>query len=122
MALILLVEDDEHQAYLIRRTLENMSHETVWRRNGHDFMETVIDVMPELILLDLRLPDIDGVELLALVKGNPATQGIPVVIATAVDRHELYARCEAIGFEGYFVKPLVGDELIAVINQFISPN
>ncbi|MCI0712238.1 MAG: response regulator [Chloroflexi bacterium] len=122
MALIFLVEDDEHQAFLMRRTLENLSHDIIWRRNGVDFMETVLDEMPDLILLDLRLPDIDGVELLALVKGDPATAGIPVVITTAVDHHELYVQCEAIGFEGYYVKPLIGDELAAVINRFVNPN
>ena len=122
MALIFLVEDDEQQAFLMRRTLENMSHDIIWRRDGTDFMETLLDQMPDLILLDLRLPDIDGVELLELVKGNPSTAGIPVVITTAVDHHELYVQCEAIGFEGYYVKPLVGDALIAAINQFVSSN
>lgn len=122
MALIFLVEDDEHQAYLTQRTLEISSHSVIWRRNGVDFMEVVKAKMPDLILLDIRLPDIDGVELLALVKNNPATAAIPVVITTAVDHHELYIKCEAIGFDGYYLKPLVGDDLVAVINQFVNPN
>lgn len=122
MALIFLVEDDEHQAYLIRRTLENLTHEVIWRRNGYNFIETVIDAMPDLILLDIRLPDIDGVELLAMLKNNPSTIDIPVVITTAVDRHEVYQQCEAIGFEGYYVKPLVGDDLVRAISPFLNPN
>jgi CheY-like chemotaxis protein len=106
----------------MQRTLELSAHRVIWRPNGLDFMEVVAARMPDLILLDLRLPDIDGVELLALVKNDPITAGIPVVITTAVDRRELHARCEAIGFEGYYIKPLVGDELVAVINRFVNPN
>ena len=122
MALIFLVEDDEHHAFLMRRTLENQSHRVIWRRNGIGFLDTVLKERPDLILLDIRLPDIDGVELLAQVKNNPSTVSIPVVITTAVNLDDLYAECEAVGFEGYYVKPLVGDDLIEAISPFLHSN
>ena len=113
---ILLVEDDASHAEITRRNLDEFSsdvRELVHLADGQvalDHLRTILDggggELPDLILLDLRLPKLDGLEFLALVKADPRLKRIPVVVLTTSDTELDLRRAYDRGANGYLVKPI----------------
>ena len=85
---ILIIEDDEFLRNLMVRRLEKEGFETAEASNGKTGLEKSKTEKPDLILLDLILPGIDGSEVLVEIKKNPATASIPVIIITNLDQKE----------------------------------
>jgi two-component system, response regulator len=115
---ILLVEDDLDDAEMTidamrRNNLANKLVHTVDGEEALDFLfgtgkfiERDISLRPRLILLDLKMPKIDGLEVLERVKSNEATKKIPVVILTSSKEDPDVSRCYELGANGYIVKPV----------------
>ncbi len=85
---ILIVEDSEETRELLQRTLEKEGWQTHTAENGRIGLEQLETLLPDLILLDLMMPEIDGFEFLHLLRQNPLWQGIPVIVVTAKDLNE----------------------------------
>ena len=111
---ILLVEDDPSHAEMTLRTLRkhNISNRIQVARDGVEALEFLFaegpghDGTPRVILLDLKLPQIDGIEVLRRIKGDPRTRKVPVVILTSSNQdHDLQA-CYELGVNSYIVKPV----------------
>jgi signal transduction histidine kinase/CheY-like chemotaxis protein len=82
---VLVIEDDEATRYTLRRLLDNAHYHVFEAHDGRSGLDAARSAHPELIVLDLGLPDVDGVEVLAELESDEATRGIPVVVATARD-------------------------------------
>ncbi|MCX6690758.1 MAG: response regulator [Methanoregula sp.] len=116
--LVLLVEDNEDHAELIKRSLaENrVEKRIIWVDNGEkalhyllhqgEYHDPSTNQRPNLILLDLRLPRIDGLEVLRTIKGNPELQQIPVVILTSSAAETDIAKAYEFHANSYIVKPV----------------
>ncbi len=116
--LVLLVEDNEDHAELIKRSLSQnrMANQIIWVDNGEkalhyllhkdEYHDPSTSQRPNLILLDLRLPRIDGLEVLRTIKGNPELQQIPVVILTSSAAATDIAKAYEFHANSYIVKPL----------------
>ncbi len=111
---ILLVEDDPSHAEMTLRTLRkhNISNRIQVARDGVEAVEFLLadgpgpNGTPRVILLDLKLPQMDGIEVLRRIKGDPRTRKIPVVILTSSSEdHDLKA-CYELGVNSYIVKPV----------------
>jgi two-component system cell cycle response regulator DivK len=103
---ILIVEDNPKNLKLVRDVLNHIGYRTVEADNAEDGLELARDRRPRLILMDIQLPGVDGLEALALLRGDPRTAGIRVVALTAFAMKADRERFLAAGFDGYLEKPL----------------
>ncbi|WP_142849417.1 response regulator [Telmatospirillum sp. J64-1] len=110
---ILLVEDDPRDVELTLNTLvqSRLANEVVVARDGAEaaamlFPETGKGLQPGMILLDIKLPKLGGLDLLARIRETPATQALPVVMLTASGEEADLARSHALGINAYVVKPV----------------
>ena len=83
MKTILMMEDDPYPSRLVQRILERAGYHVLIEANGESGLQTVMATMPDLILLDMGLPDLDGQTVAALLKGSDILSSIPLVVVTA---------------------------------------
>jgi signal transduction histidine kinase len=112
---ILLAEDEVSMRDVMRRTLESVGHVVVDVQDGADVLDMATGLLPDLIILDVRLPNVDGWQILTTLKQNPETASIPVVVAT-VNEDEDHAR--ELGADLYLRKPFSSEELLACVQDF----
>jgi two-component system, cell cycle response regulator DivK len=103
---VLLVEDNEKNLKLARDVLEFAGFVVQVATTGEDALSQARIFAPDLILMDLQLPGIDGHEALSRLRGDPGTSGIPVVALTAFAMREDRERALGEGFDGYLEKPI----------------
>jgi two-component system, cell cycle response regulator DivK len=103
---ILVVEDNDRNLKLVRDVLVHAGFVVVEARSGEQGVTLARKSPPDLVLMDLGLPGIDGAEALRLLRGSPATAEVPVVAVTAYAMPEDRERSRAAGFDGYLTKPL----------------
>lgn len=101
---VLLVEDDGFLASIYAQKLELEGFDVVFATNGEDGLKLADKDHPDLILLDLLMPKMDGFEMLATLKANTATKDIPVLILTNVGQRDDVERCMKLGAAGYVIK------------------
>jgi two-component system cell cycle response regulator DivK len=104
--LILIVEDNERNMKLARDVLQFHGFRTLETVSGEDGVVMARENVPDLILMDISLPGIDGVEATRQLKGEPSTAGIPIVALTASVLQADRARFEEAGFVGLIAKPI----------------
>ena len=111
--LILIVEDDDKSRKLVRDLLAFHGYETVEAVNGLDGVRLARERLPALVLMDIQLPDISGIEARARIRADSATRHIPVIAVTASVMPEDRQRVVDAGFDGYHRKPISMKELLA---------
>ena len=110
----LVVEDSLSAAEHIQRYLAALKTETIHKTNGLDALQAAEEYQPDIILLDILLPDINGWEVLTRLKTNPKTQHIPVVIISVVDER---MQGMQLGAADYLVKPFTREQLLAALTS-----
>ena len=116
---ILLVEDNEMNRDMLSRRLERKGYEVVIAVNGQEGVELVSSARPDLILMDLSLPIIDGWEATRRIKADPATAGIPVIALTAHAMAEDRAKAMAAGCDDFDIKPVDLPRLLEKIDTLL---
>ena len=117
---ILVVEDNEAVRDLLARTLERMGYVSVLASHGKEGLEKAIAEKPNLIIMDMMMPVMDGWETARAVRANPDTKNIPILATTALSRrHELKACLDA-GCNGYIVKPFSVPNLQRKIKKLLA--
>ena len=114
---ILVVEDNEKNMKLFRDVLEASGYRTMEATTGGQAVELAIEHGPALVLMDIQLPDIDGVEALGRLRANARTASIPVLALTAQAMEGDRKRFLAAGFDGYVSKPVNIVELVGAVQQ-----
>ncbi len=111
---LLIVEDDKAISNLIATTLETQGYHYIQAKNGNQALLEIVSHKPEVILLDLGLPDMDGVEIIKKVR---SFSGVPIIVISA--RHEDRDKIEALdaGADDYLTKPFSVEELLARIRS-----
>ncbi len=117
---ILAVDDDEDNLVLLSEVLRSLSCAFITATHGQAALQLAQDCQPELILLDVMLPDLSGIEVVQRFRQNPQTTNIPVVAVTALARVEDRDRLILAGFNDYISKPYMLDDLEAVIHRYLS--
>lgn len=116
---VLIVEDEESVRELERFILEAEGYEVVEARDGLEGLTKAEFKRPDLILLDLMMPDVSGGRMFDEMKQHPVTQGIPIVVVTGKpDAHEIFD--DTIGRENVIMKPFETDGLLAVVRHHIG--
>jgi two-component system cell cycle response regulator DivK len=120
MSSILLVEDNEKNMKLLRDVLTAKGYRVVEATSGEDAVARALADEPQLVLMDVQLPGIDGVEALRRVRADARTARIPVVALTAQAMDGDRERFLAAGFDGYLSKPVDIVELLATVAAHLS--
>ena len=117
---ILCVEDDTVSLKLVRDVLQANGYETEEVTSGEEALARAAELKPDLIVMDIRLPGIDGLEATRRLKREPSTAEIPVIAVTAHAMPEDEARILAAGCQAYLSKPLRFAEFVSVVKDLLS--
>ena len=101
----LIVDDNEENRDLLSRQLERLGHETALAGDGKSALSYLRQAPVDLVLLDVMMPGLNGLEVLAQLKADPSLQSIPVIMVSAVDDLEAVVRCLELGADDYIFKP-----------------
>lgn len=119
MATILIIEDNRANMKLATLLLANVGHTVLCAVDAESGLMLARSRSPDLILMDIQLPGMDGLTATALLKQDPATAGIPVIALTAMAMKEDQKRSQVAGCDGYIAKPLRYKELYAAIDTLL---
>ena len=119
---ILYIEDNPENRLLVRRILEAEGYSVIEAEDASAGLELARRVSPDLILLDINLPEMDGYEFTARLRGTPGLSAIPIVALTANVMKGDRERTLAAGCDGYIQKPIDVDELPRQIESYIRGN
>jgi two-component system cell cycle response regulator DivK len=118
---ILVVEDHEDNRRIIRDLLTSAGFSLLEATTGEAGVERAREEVPDLILMDIQLPGIDGYEATRRIKGHPALQHVPVVVVTSYALSGDDAKARAAGADGYVTKPFSPRALLATVRGFLPP-
>ena len=117
---ILYVEDNSDNRTLVRRILLSEDYKLIEATNGAEALQVLENTKPDLILMDINMPDMDGYTLTAKIKAKPGFERVPILALTAnVMRGDKEKTLEA-GCDGYIQKPLDIDQLIKEVERFLA--
>ena len=120
-ARILLIEDNPQNRYLAKFLLEKHGHEVIEAQTGAQGLDLAAQVCPDLILLDIQLPGMDGHEVARVLKNDALLRHIPVVAITSYAMVGDREKCLAAGAEGYIEKPINPESFVAEVERFLTP-
>jgi two-component system cell cycle response regulator DivK len=116
---ILVVEDNEKNLKLVRDVLQYAGYDVVAASSAEQGVAMAIERPPDLVLMDLQLPGMDGTEALRQLRGSPRTSSVPVVAVTAFAMKDDRERALKAGFDGYLEKPISVASLPAQVRGFL---
>lgn len=116
MAVVHLVEDDQPIRATLARVLAGKGHEVRTSATGHEAIQALLEDPPDVVVLDLGLPDVDGVDVLRMFR---SVLDIPVIVATARDDEESIVSVLDAGADDHVIKPFSGDQLDARIRAVL---
>jgi two-component system cell cycle response regulator DivK len=115
MSLVLIVEDNERNLELVRDILQAKGHETLEAQNAEDGLTLAHTHNPELILMDIQLPGMNGIEALQALRADPGTSRIPIVAITASVTPSDRQAIMGAGFDGFIEKPITVRSFLDVV-------
>jgi two-component system cell cycle response regulator DivK len=116
---ILVVEDQEDNRQILRDLLTSADYEMTEAENGQEALEAVAKQKPDLILMDIQLPVMDGYEATRRLKGNPAYKDIPIIVVTSYALSGDEGKARDAGCDAYVTKPYSPRQLLAKIREFL---
>jgi two-component system cell cycle response regulator DivK len=118
--LILIVEDNPKNLKLVRDTLQVTGYQTIEAETAEEGVRLAQERHPALILMDIQLPGINGIEALQRLRTDPVTRPIPVIAVTASVMTQDKTRIMAAGFDGYHGKPISVRQLLATVREILD--
>ena len=116
---ILLVEDHPVTQEVMRQELEFLGYEVAVAGNGVQALEMAATLVPDLIVMDILMPEMDGIEAASKLRNHTGTREIPIIAATAKALSGDRERCLANGFDAYIAKPFTHRQLGAAIEELL---
>ncbi len=120
MAKILYIEDIQDNITLVERIVKSRGHDFLFARNAEAGLELAFSSKPDLILLDLGLPDADGQTLSTWLKGDPSLGSIPIIVLTAWPEEIVRQTVAAYNLNGYLCKPFTLTDLVNMIDSVLG--
>jgi two-component system cell cycle response regulator DivK len=118
--LILIIEDNEKNRKLERDVLQYRGYQTIEAETGEDGVRLAREHRPALVLMDIQLPGINGIEALHRLREDPTTRAIPVMAVTASAMMQDRQKIMAAGFDGYESKPINVKQFLAAVRQLLE--
>ena len=119
MTKILVVEDQEDDRQILRDLLASADYEMVEAENGQEALTAVVEHKPDLILMDIQLPIMDGYEATRRIKADPATKSIPIIVVTSYALSGDEGKAREAGCDAYVTKPYSPRQLLAKIREYL---
>jgi len=116
---ILVVEDQEDNRQILRDLLDNAGYAMFEAENGEEALAAVAKQRPDLILMDIQLPVMDGYEATRRLKADPDTRAIPIIVVTSYALSGDETKARAAGCDGYVTKPYSPRALLAKIKEYL---
>ena len=117
---ILFIEDEPDQIMMLQTRLEANGFQVISAPNGEEGIKKVREEKPDLILLDIVMPKMNGYEVCKCLKGNPNTSHIPIIAVTASGAKELEEKCRSTGINDIVKKPYESADLLNKIKRLLS--
>jgi two-component system, cell cycle response regulator DivK len=117
---ILVVEDQEDNRRILRDLLGNAGFELIEAESGEDALSAVMKQRPDLILMDIQLPQMDGYEATRRIKSNPEMKEVPVIAVTSYALAGDEAKARAAGCSAYVSKPFSPRALLAKVREYLA--
>lgn len=119
---ILVVEDNEVNLAMVLDMLSIHDHEVFVAKNGKEAIDLAQSSNPELILMDIRMPVMDGIEATKIIKANSDTSHIPIIALTASVGEKSVEKCLAAGCQDHLAKPITSKILYSMLQKYLNPN
>lgn len=120
MAKLLIVDDVKFISMMLKALFEERGHEVVTASNGIEALEKARERRPDLILTDIAMPQMDGLEVTRELKADPATKSIPVVVVSAKNDKGAIASAYAAGVADFIMKPFNNEQLLAKVTEIVG--
>ncbi|HKU87641.1 MAG TPA: response regulator [Casimicrobiaceae bacterium] len=120
MSLILIVEDNEKNMKLVRDVLQVKGYATLEAATAEDGIRLANERKPDLVLMDIQLPGMNGIEALGVLRADPATAKIPVIAVTASVMQQDRKLITEAGFDAYIGKPINLKEFLATVRKWLG--
>ena len=120
MSLILIVEDNEKNMKLVRDVLQVKGYATIEAGTAEDGIRLASERKPDLVLMDIQLPGMNGIEALGVLRADPATARIPVIAVTASVMQQDRKLITEAGFDAYIGKPINLKEFLATVRKSLG--
>jgi len=117
---LLYIEDNPSNLLLVRRIMQAMSIDMLEAIDGESGVELALREHPDLLLVDLDLPGIDGIEVIRRIKANPTVRHVPIIVLTSHGDTENERRANAVGCSAFLRKPADIRQIRATISRFIN--
>jgi len=117
---LLLVEDNEDNRIIYTTVLRHLGYEVFEAQDGVEAVELARTVQPDLILMDISIPRLDGWEATRILRGDPRTSAIPIIALTAHALADDRERASEVGFSAYLAKPIEPRVVVAEIRRWIG--
>lgn len=119
MSKVLVVDDSPTEIFQFKDILEKLGHEVITADNGSDGVEKAISQLPDLVLMDIVMPGMNGFQATRKITKAAETKHIPVIIVSSKDQDTDKVWGQRQGAKGYITKPVNREELIAVISKLL---
>ena len=120
MSVVLIIEDNDKNMKLARDVLQAKGYQTLEALTGEDGVQLAKDKRPDLVLMDIQLPGINGIEALKRLRADAATRAIPVIALTASVTPTDRSAITAAGFDGFVGKPINLKEFIDTVKRMVE--
>jgi two-component system, cell cycle response regulator DivK len=119
---LLLVEDNEDNRTIYSTLLRHLGYDVIEAQNGVQAIELARSERPDLVLMDISIPEMDGWEATRILRGDPVTKDIPIVALTAHALEDDRERAAEVGFSSYLAKPIEPRAVLAEVRRLIGEN
>lgn len=120
MATILIVEDNEKNMKLVRDILAFQGHQVLEAVTGEDGVRLAVEHVPQLVLMDIQLPGINGIEALARIRAEPALAAVPVLAVSASVMPDQQQHVTSSGFDAFIAKPISVKPFLAAVSAALA--
>lgn len=117
---ILIVEDNEQNRILVRMIMKSLQHEVIEAEDGEQGVQMAKGQKPDVILMDLQMPVMDGYAAIKILKNDPETKDIKIIAVTSYAMRGDRGKALAAGADDYIAKPIDVDELSGMISKYLA--
>ncbi|MFA5078961.1 MAG: response regulator [Dehalococcoidia bacterium] len=117
--IVLYIEDNEQNYYLVSVLLKTQDYRIAWAQDGREGIEKALQLLPDLILLDIQLPVMDGYEVANNLRSKPELSKIPIIAVTSYAMAGDREKALEAGCDGYIEKPIDPDTFLAQVNKYL---
>jgi len=117
---ILIVEDIPGLIHILQLEVQRLGYETILASNGEEAVEMALAQLPNLIMMDIMMPEMDGLEAARRIRENPQTRTIPIIAVTALSSRKDKKKCLDSGCDDYLSKPFTASKLSSSITKLLD--